>query len=424
VTEGRWKWSPKATTVTTGLLVALALQNAVPPFATDMYAPSFPAITIDLSTSSGLIGLTLTTFFIGMGFGQLLGGAFSDQMGRRRTIIAGGLVCTLGAVGCVLAPSISVLIVARMVQGFGGGIAAATSRAVLVDLAVGSKLASAMSLMMAIGGVAPMVAPVIGGMIATVSTWRVVFWSLVAFGLVMTAVAFWMIPESLPPERRHRGGLRATVTGMGQIVRRPAFVGYLLVSSFSSVAMFAYIADSSYVFQGIAGLSPMMFSLSFALNAFVQMGAAFLNARLVIRFEPRKLLRFGLAMAAVSIILLGVSVFALGTPLWLTGAGFTFLMASQGFIFGNSSALALSHARDSAGIASAVLGLIQSLANSIAAPLASLGGSHTAVPMIIVMLVGSAIAWSAYLLARRADSHQHREAPPDPNETDTTDGPD
>jgi len=391
----------------------LAVQNAVPPFATDVYAPLFPAITIDLNTSSGLIGLTLTTFFIGNGLGQLLGGAFSDQMGRRRTIIAGGIICTLGSIGCVLAPSITVLIAARMIQGFGGGVAAATSRAVLVDLAVGSKLASAMSLMMAIGGLAPIVAPIIGGMIATVATWRTVFWALTIFGLLMTVVAFLVIPESLPMGRRHRGGLRTTITGMTTLVRRPAFIGFMFVSSFSSAAMFAYIADSSYVFQGIAGLSPMMYSIIFALNAFAQMATAFINSRLVIRFKPQNLLRLGVTMAAVSILLLAISVFALGTPLWLTGAGFTLLMASQGFIFGNSSALALSHARDSAGIGSALLGLIQSLANSVSAPLASIGGSRTAVPMVIVMLVGSVIAWSAYLLARRADPQKHPEPPSD-----------
>jgi DHA1 family bicyclomycin/chloramphenicol resistance-like MFS transporter len=109
-------------TATTALILTLALQSAVPPFATDMYTPAFPRVTADLATSASQVGLTLTTFFLGMALGQLLGGPLSDQRGRRIPMIVGGLICTLGAVGCALAPSIGLLIVFRVVQGFGGGV--------------------------------------------------------------------------------------------------------------------------------------------------------------------------------------------------------------------------------------------------------------------------------------------------------------
>jgi MFS transporter, DHA1 family, multidrug resistance protein len=138
-------------TVTTALILTLALQSAVPPFATDMYTPAFPRVTADLATSASLVGLTLTTFFLGMALGQLLGGPLSDQRGRRTPMIAGGLICTFGAVGCALAPSIGLLIVFRVVQGFGGGFAAVVARAVVVDVAKGDLLAKVMSIMMALG---------------------------------------------------------------------------------------------------------------------------------------------------------------------------------------------------------------------------------------------------------------------------------
>ena len=149
-----------AATVTTLLILTLALQSAVPPFATDMYTPAFPRVTADLATSASLVGLTLTTFFLGMALGQLLGGPLSDQRGRRIPMIVGGLICTIGAVGCALAPSIGLLIVFRVVQGFGGGLASVVARAVVVDIAKGDLLAKVMSIMMALGGLAPMVAPV------------------------------------------------------------------------------------------------------------------------------------------------------------------------------------------------------------------------------------------------------------------------
>lgn len=156
-----------AAAVSTGLVLTLALQCAVPPFATDTYTPAFPRVTEDLGTSASLVGLTLTAFFVGMALGQLLGGPFSDQRGRRIPIIAGGLICTLGAIGCALAPSIWTLIGFRMLMGFGGGLAAVVARAVVVDLAHGDQLAKVMSLMMALGGMAPMVAPVLGGAVLT-----------------------------------------------------------------------------------------------------------------------------------------------------------------------------------------------------------------------------------------------------------------
>ena len=155
VAAARWR-----VRVSTSLILTLALQSAVPPFATDMYTPAFPRVTADLATSASLVGLTLTTFFLGMALGQLLGGPLSDQRGRRLPIIVGGLICTLGAIGCALAPSIGFLIVCRVVQGFGGGMASVVARAVVVDVARGDLLAKVMSIMMALGGLAPMVAPV------------------------------------------------------------------------------------------------------------------------------------------------------------------------------------------------------------------------------------------------------------------------
>jgi len=215
-------------TVTTALILTLALQSAVPPFATDMYTPAFPRVTADLATSASLVGLTLTTFFLGMALGQLLGGPLSDQRGRRRPMIVGGLICTIGAVGCALAPSIWFLIVFRVVQGLGGGFAAVVARAVVVHVAKGDLLARVMSIMMALGGLAPMVAPLVGGAVLTLGgTWRTVFWCLVGFGLLMMITAIVFVPESLPVEQRHGGGLRKFASGLSEVLRIRLFVGYI-----------------------------------------------------------------------------------------------------------------------------------------------------------------------------------------------------
>ena len=394
--------SAVAGAVSTSLILTLALQSAVPPFATDMYTPAFPRVTADLATSASLVGLTLTTFFLGMALGQLLGGPLSDQRGRRLPIIVGGLICTLGAIGCALAPSIGFLIVCRVVQGFGGGMASVVARAVVVDVARGDLLAKVMSIMMALGGLAPMVAPVLGGAVLTFGgTWRTVFWVLVGFGLAMMITAIVFVPESLPPERRHGGGLRQFATGLGQVIRIRVFVGYALTASLSGFTMMAYIANSSYVLQEQKGLQPMPFALFFATTALSQVLLSVVNAKVVGRFRPRSLIGFGLTLATMAVTALTVGVLALGTPLLLTCAGFLVLMAVQAFIFGNASALAASQAPQVAGAASAVLGVVQAIAMAVSAPLASSGGGTTAVPMIWVMLVGLSGSLFCFLVVAR-----------------------
>jgi DHA1 family bicyclomycin/chloramphenicol resistance-like MFS transporter len=295
-------------TVTTALILTLAMQSAVPPFATDMYTPAFPRVTADLATSASLVGLTLTTFFLGMALGQLLGGPLSDQRGRRRPMIVGGLICTLGAVGCALAQSIGLLIVFRVVQGFGGGLAAVVARAVVVDVAKGDLLAKVMSIMMALGGLAPMVAPVLGGTVLTLGgTWRTVFWFLVGFGLLMMITAILFVPESLPPERRHGGGLRQFASGLSQVLRIRLYVGYMLTAALSGFTMMAYIANSSYVLQVQKGLRPLPFALFFASTALAQILLSVLNAKIVgRRFQPRTLIGFGLTLAILAVAALTV----------------------------------------------------------------------------------------------------------------------
>ena len=219
-------------------------------------------------------------------------------------------------------------------------------------------------------------------------TWRTVFWILVGFGLLMMITAIVFVPESLPRERRHGGGLRQFTSGLSQVIRIRSYVGYTLTAALSGFTMMAYIANSSYVLQEQKGLQPMPFALFFAATALAQVLLSVVNARIVGRFRPRRLIGFGLTLATLAVAALAVGVFVLGTPLLLTCAGFLVLMAVQAFIFGNASALAADQARHVAGAASAVLGVAQAVAMAVSAPLASSGGSVTAVPMIWVMIAG------------------------------------
>jgi DHA1 family bicyclomycin/chloramphenicol resistance-like MFS transporter len=387
--------------LTAVLIGTIAIQTAVPPFATDMYTPAFPRVMGDLGTTATLVGLTLTTFFLGFALGQLVGGPWSDQRGRRVPILVGGAICTLGAIGCAISPTVYWLIAARVVQGFGGGIAAAVARAVIVDVARGTMLAKVMSVMQAIGGLAPMIAPVVGALVLTVANWRAVFWTLVIFGGLMVVTAAFNIPETLEPERRHSGGLRRSLAGIVEVVRIRPYVAYMLVSAFSGFGMMAYIANSSYVLQVMKGMKPLEFSFFFAGNALTQVMMSIVNARLVGRVAPRRLITIGLTTSSLAVLTLVLGVVFWGTPLILTCAGFVVLLSSQAFIFGNAGALAASKATHIAGAAAAVQGVAQSLAGALAAPLASAGGGATALPMVLVMVTGVTLSITALTIARR-----------------------
>jgi MFS transporter, DHA1 family, multidrug resistance protein len=386
--------------VSTSLVLTLALESAVPPFATDMYTPAFPRVTADLASSASLVGLTLTTFFLGMALGQLLGGPLSDQRGRRMPIIAGGLICTLGAVGCALAPSIGFLVVSRVVQGFGGGLAAVVARAV-VDVAKGDRLAKVMSIMMALGGLAPMIAPVLGGLVLTLGgSWRTVFWVLVGFGLLMMSTAVLFVPESLPRERRRGGGLRRFTSGLGEVLR-------IRVRRLHVHRGVVRVHDDGLHRELLLRAAGAQRRRAHALRAVLRLHRPGAGSAVSRQREDRRTVpttrtdRVRLILASVAVAALTVGVLAFDTPLLLTCAGFLVLMAVQAFIFGNASALAAGEARHVAGAAFAVIGVVLAVAMATSARLASSGGSTTAVPMIWVMIVGVAGSLFAYLVVAR-----------------------
>ena len=225
--------------------------------------------------------------------------------------------------------------------------------------------------------------------------------------LLMAALAWFLVPESLPEERRHPGGIPRFFSGLVQVVRIRPFVGFMLTNAFSSFCMFGYISNATYVLQGPLGLSPMAFAWVFAFNALLSTGFALVNVRLISRFTPRTLIITGLTIAATGVVTLAISTFFLNLPLILTCVGFALVMTANAFIFGNSGAQAMSEAREHAGTASSVMGVFQSIANGIAAPLATSGGD-SAVPMVLVMIVGSAGAWFAFWVIARGGKHTQR----------------
>jgi len=397
--------------LTSGLVATVIFLTAIAPLATDMYVPAFPRVAGDLSATATQVQLTLTTFFVGMALGQLIGGPVSDQRGRRRPLIAAIALMSVASIVCALTPSIAVMMAARFVQGFSGGWAMVIGRAVIVDLARGARLVRVLNVIAGVGGIAPIAGPLLGAVILQLSHWRVSFWVVAALGVVMTAAVLVAVPESLPPERRHGGGLRAFAIAGRQVLANRRYVGYLLVSGSAMGAVFAYVATSAFVLQSMNGMSPIAYSVDFAANAAGMTVAALLAARLAGRVATRKVILAGqvAALAAGAAMLAGALWF--GTPLPLAIVCFLVLMTAQGLIGPNGGALASAEVPEHPGTGSAILGFAQWVAAGTVAPIAGLGGEDTAVPMALLVIAGAALSMVGLLVLARPAAKVTRARP-------------
>jgi DHA1 family bicyclomycin/chloramphenicol resistance-like MFS transporter len=361
------------------------------PLSLDLYLPALPSLAAELGASTSAAQLTLTSCLIGLAVGQLVAGPLSDRYGRRPPLIIGLVAYALASLACAFAWTVSVLIVFRLVQGLAGAAGLVIARAVARDLYAGRRLAIFFSRLVLISGLAPVIAPVLGGQLNRVMSWRGIFGVLAGFGLVLLLAGQFGVRETLPSDRRVRGGLGSTFRGFGLLLRDRFFVGVALASGLAAASMFAYIAGATFVLQRIYGLSPQGFSLAFGVNSLGIMAAAQISARLIKRWSPMRMLAVGLivnlagALGLVTTVLLGLGLVFLLASLFV-------MVSAIGLILPNGTALAMAGHADQAGTASALLGLLQYVIGGLVAPLVGLAGQQTAVPLGVVAVTVSVAA--------------------------------
>src|SRR3954470_18136840 len=381
------------------LTVLLGGFTAFGPLSMDLYLPAFPQLADDLGASEAAVQLTLTADVIGLVVGQLVLGPLSDARGRRRLLIGSTLVCAIASVLCALAPTAGWLAVWRFLQGASGGGGIVLARAIAADITSGAAAARLFSLFMTLSSVAPIAAPVLGGvLLASTGSWRPMFWLLAAISLALAAGTWRAIPETLPAERRHAGGLRRTGQAFVSLARDRVFAGYALTVAFAYASLFGYISGSSFALQEVYGLSATQFSLVFALNAAGMIGLGLLNARLVRRYPVRGLLVGGLIASTLAAGVLLVIVAA--TPLGLLAVlpPLFVVVATRGLISANATVLAVERSPSATGSASAVLGALMFGGGILVSPLLALGPEDSAVPMVLVISGGALAALLATLL--------------------------
>jgi MFS transporter, DHA1 family, multidrug resistance protein len=379
-----------------GSFVVLGLLSTFGPISLDLYLPALPQLAAELETSTSAAQLTLTACLIGLAVGQIIAGPLSDRFGRKRPLMVGLVAYALASLACAFAWSVTVLLILRLVQGLAGAAGIVIARAVARDLYEGRRLVVFFSRLVLISGLAPVIAPVLGGQLNRVMTWRGIFGVLAGIGVVLVLAGLFGLRESLPPERRVAGGLADTLRGFGVLVRDRFFVGVALAGGLAGASMFSYIAGATFVLQRIYGMSPQGFSLAFGVNSVGIMAAAQLSGRLTGRMSPLRVLALGLAVNLLgALCLLTTVLLGLGLPFVLSSL---FVMVSAiGLILPTSTALGLADYPDRAGTASAMLGLLQYLVGGLAAPLVGLAGEDTAVPLGVV--AGSASTGACLVFA-------------------------
>jgi len=354
--------------VTLGLLAALG------PLCIDLYLPALPELARDLQTSTATAQLSLTAGLLGLGAGQLLFGPMSDKFGRLRPLTLSLALLFIASIGCALAQDIHQLLLARLFEGLAGAGGAVLSRAVARDMYSGHELTRFFALLMLVNGLAPIGAPVLGGVLMTLLNWRGIFVVLGATALLLILLARWKLHETLPPERRSQGSVFSAWAALGQVVVHRPFMGFCLTQAFMMSGMFAYIGASPFVLQQIYGLSPQAFSFCFAANGIGLVIASQTSARLCPLWGEYRVLKGGLTLAfAASSLLLLAGLLAAPLPLVLVALFFT--IASNGVIATTASSLAMQSQGHRAGSASAVIGVCMFSFGAISVPITGLGGT-------------------------------------------------
>lgn len=384
-------------TIRVRLILVLALLSAVGPIALDLYLPSFPEVEVGLGATTAGVQLTLTTFLVGLGLGQLVWGPVSDRFGRFRPLLAGTLIAIGAGTAAVLAPTIEALVAARFVQALGSAAGVVIARAMIADLVQGFAAARALSIMMTIQAVAPIAAPVVGGAMAGHVSWRWVLSVVLLLTIMQLIGILTTIRETLPPARR---ALRLSYRSLGRLTRRPAFMAYALTQAFAFAAIMSYISNSSFVYQDVLGTSSLVYGLAFGLNAIGLMFGGAMSARLAKRFvHPATTIRIALpTLVVASALVLGAA--STSTPRLLLLPLFV-AVASVGFITGNCAALAVQQARDTAGSASAAIGGLMFLVGALLSPIGGLVANDSAIPMGLLMLSSAALSTGFFVVARR-----------------------
>lgn len=337
----------------------IALLATIGPLGIDMYLPSIPAMAVSLNSSEGAIQLSLMTFFVGLMLGQLLYGPLSDKYGRKPLIYTGLSIFILTSIGCIFVQTVEQLQWMRFAQGLGGSIGMVIAFAIIKDQFQGAMMGKMMSMVLAILGLSPVAAPLIGDALQHLGSWRAIFVFLAVYTIVVMGLVFRLLPETRKIEQRQNYQLNKTFHHYINIIKDPKFMVYAITLCIAQAGFFAYIAGSASVFISEYQLNSTQFSVLFAINAFGLIAAAILNPKLHEKFGVLQAYKIVNTAYFIIIALLFACLYAGFNSLIIVCIGLFIAIALLGFIMPTGSQLALMNQHKHAGTASALLGSMQ-----------------------------------------------------------------
>lgn len=385
------------------LLAFLGAIAAMASLSTDMYLPGLPQLQADFGITASMAQLTLTMIMAGMALGQVIGGPLADRFGRKGPLLFGMGGFFLMSAACYWTEEIYLFLLFRFFQGFCGAFGIVISRAIARDVRTGSELLRFIAILMLIHGLAPVLAPVAGGQILRVASWRMVFAVLAVVGFLLVGATL-VFRETLPKEQRIASVTRS-FSSFSELLRDRYFLGHCLVQCFVFGSFFSYLAGSSFLFQNVYGLSAQAFSYIFGATGVGLMAAGSLPAKMAGSVGGAVMLRWSICIPLVGSVLL-LAGFLLEFPIWYTVPVLFFTIISMAVTGASGTALALSSQGKNAGGAAALLGFFSMILGGALMPVVGIAGDHTAIPMGVIMVVCYSLAYVSFhwLVAPR---HEH-----------------
>lgn len=350
---------------TFALTALLAALTATGPLTTDMYLPSLPDIARQLNASTAQVQFTISAYLIGFAIGQIFYGPVSDRHGRKPVLIAAIALYCVASLACALSTSIEMLIAARAVQALGGCGGIVLTRAIVRDLYSGARAGRELSLIGSVMALAPVLAPIAGGVVQTGFGWRVVFLTLVAAGLIGAGTVWLLLPETLNARAAEPVSISSMARSYRAIARHPAYLAYLAITSASYAGLFAWISGSAFVLQNLYGLTPFDFGVAFALGSVGYMTGSAVAARIVVRLGLDGVLGIGGCACAIGGLGMVAAVgFGLTSSLSIVFPVAIYL-AGLGMVLPQGIAGAMTPFPERAGAASSLFGFVQQSAAAL-----------------------------------------------------------
>lgn len=360
-------------------IVILGSLTAFGPLAIDMFLPGLPNISHDFDIFASTTQLTISFFMIGLALGNFLAGPISDITGRKKPLIFSLIIFTIASLGIIFVTNIWIMIILRFIQGLTGGAGAVISRAIASDMYSGNALTKFLSLLMLVNGIAPIIAPALGGIILNYGPWRIVFVILTMFGIVMLIGTLFKVPESLEKNLRESSNIGTMLINFKELFKTPRFV-----------LLFTYISASPFIVQTIYGLTPLNFSIMFAFIGVTLIISSQLTGKLVDYIDRLLLLRIMSTIQVIGVIIVSLTLLNHWT-FWILSCGFVILVAPVTGIATLGFSIAMDESKGAKGSSSSLLGLFQTLLGGIISPLVGIKGDCNALPYIIVIVITAII---------------------------------